>query len=162
MATAAAAYPTAVVGGDVPAAASTNLHSRTVLVTSIPTQVITVPASTRHAQLQVVVIPGNPGTASFYTAFMLMLHERFSGQATVLAVSHAGHEEGSPADKAWTLECQVQHKLDFLLQHVLLPGRPPAVLVCHSIGSYMMLHALQRLEDVRGVEPGAPEVVKVG
>jgi predicted alpha/beta hydrolase family esterase len=51
--------------------------------------------------------------------------------------------------------------LDFLQQHVLLPGRPPAVLVCHSIGCHMVLHALRRLEEAGAAAPGAPAVVKV-
>jgi hypothetical protein len=49
--------------------------------------------------------------------------------------------------QVWCLDAQIQHKVDFLRQHVLLPGRPPAVILAHSIGAYIMLHALQQLEQ---------------
>ncbi|KAI8476477.1 MAG: hypothetical protein J3K34DRAFT_401470 [Monoraphidium minutum] len=115
------------------------------------------PASISPAALQIIVIPGNPGSCRFYAAFMEALYSNFGGSADVVAVSHAGHEEGSGGDKCWTLDCQVSHKVDFLRQHVLLPGAPPAVVVAHSIGSYMMLHALRQLEE----EGGGPAVAKV-
>jgi len=48
--------------------------------------------------------------------------------------------------QVWSLDCQIQHKVDFIRQHVLLPGRPPVVLLAHSIGCYMCLHALAQLD----------------
>jgi hypothetical protein len=57
--------------------------------------------------------------------------------------------------------------VDFLRQHVLLPGRPPAVLVPHSIGCFMTLRALGRIEGAAGGGGGGgggevPPVVQVG
>lgn len=39
----------------------------------------------------------------------------------------------------WCLITQVDHKVQLLKQHVMAPGKPPAVILAHSIGSYMML-----------------------
>jgi hypothetical protein len=39
----------------------------------------------------------------------------------------------------WCLDSQIQHKVQLLKDHVMLPGKPPAVVLAHSIGSYMML-----------------------
>lgn len=44
-----------------------------------------------------------------------------------------------PSLQLWSLEEQIAHKVAFLREHVLLPGRPPVVLLGHSIGAYMMV-----------------------
>ena len=56
----------------------------------------------------------------------------------------------------WSLKEQIQHKVDFLTQHVLLEGRPPVLLAGHSIGAYMMLHAAHQLESQSKAEPHQP------
>ena len=43
-------------------------------------------------KLQVLFIPGNPGSAQYYTMQLGMLHSSLGGDAEVLAVSHAGHD----------------------------------------------------------------------
>ncbi len=63
--------------------------------------------------------------------------------------------------QVWDLDDQIQHKVDFLRQHVLLPGRPHAILIGHSIGAYIALHALQRLEEHPPVGKPQPHVEKV-
>jgi hypothetical protein len=64
--------------------------------------------------------------------------------------------------QVWCLASQIDHKVAFLKEHVLLPGRPPVVLMAHSIGTYMMLHALQELEADPGLQAsGMPQVLKV-
>jgi hypothetical protein len=47
----------------------------------------------------------------------------------------------------WCLDSQIQHKVAVLKEHVLTPGRPPAVILAHSIGSYIMLQAVKQLEQ---------------
>lgn len=64
----------------------------------------------------------------------------------------------------WCLDSQIRHKLDYLKQHVLLPGRPPVVVLAHSIGAYMALHALRHMEEEEepgSLGPNCPKVVKV-
>ncbi len=50
------------------------------------------PVPSAPARLQVVVFPGNPGSAAYFKPLMREVHERLRGQADVLAVTHAGHD----------------------------------------------------------------------
>lgn len=95
--------------------------------------------ATRPAQAQVLVVPGNPGCAAFYRKFMQQLHTAFGGAADVMAVSHVGHDADNIIQGAvWALDCQVDHKAQ-LLQELMAPGKPPVIILAHSIGSYIML-----------------------
>jgi pimeloyl-ACP methyl ester carboxylesterase len=49
--------------------------------------------------------------------------------------------------QVWCLNSQIEHKVLLLRQHVLAAGKPPSVIVAHSIGSYIMLQAIKRLEE---------------
>lgn len=81
----------------------------------------------------------------------------------------------------WCLDTQIQHKAQLLKEHVLAPGKPPAVVLAHSIGSYMALqvrrrrslclglvdapllataHGVQRLHDRLGTRAGAASAVQ--
>lgn len=101
-----------------------------------------------HPVLQLLVVPGNPGLASAYITFCEHLSAAFGGAADVLALSHVGHDAaGLAGGRIFDLNEQVKHKEALLREVVLAPGRPPAVLLGHSIGAYMLLRALQRLED---------------
>lgn len=92
------------------------------------------------SQLQLLVVPGNPGLASFYSVFMQQLHQAFGGRADVLAMSHVGHDaDNITRGRVWGLDDQVQHKAAVLQDLMLLPNRPPTVILAHSIGSYITL-----------------------
>lgn len=55
-------------------------------------------------------------------------------------LSCAGHDPDNLSDgRVWCLNTQIQHKVQLLKEHVMAPGKPPAVVLAHSIGSYMML-----------------------
>lgn len=54
-----------------------------------PTEVLELPAA-GQPECTVLVVPGNPGAASYYTPFMRSLHSRLGGRAAVLAVSNLG------------------------------------------------------------------------
>uniref|UniRef100_A0A383V4Q4 AB hydrolase-1 domain-containing protein n=1 Tax=Tetradesmus obliquus TaxID=3088 RepID=A0A383V4Q4_TETOB len=99
--------------------------------------------------LQLLVVPGNPGFCGFYDEFMLQLAQLFGRHnVDIMAVSHAGHDSaGLSQGKVWCLDSQIQHKVALLKEHVLAPGRPPAVILAHSIGSYIMLQAVKQLEQ---------------
>lgn len=65
-------------------------------VGGLATEVLELPAtSTGGPEVQLLVIPGNPGAASFYVPFMRALHDRLRGRATVLAVSNLGMVRGA-------------------------------------------------------------------
>lgn len=52
----------------------------------------------------------------------------------------AGHDsQDLSGGQVWCLNTQVDHKVQLMKQHVMAPGKPPAVILAHSIGSYMML-----------------------
>lgn len=107
-------------------------------VGKFPTELIGVQA-TQTPTTQLLVVPGNPGYAGFYTDFMQQLHHSFDGAADVLAVSHVGHDaEDISRGAVWGLGCQVQHKAQ-LVRELTAPGRPPLVILAHSIGAYIML-----------------------
>lgn len=56
---------------------------------------------------------------------------------------HAGHDADNLSEGCvWCLDTQIQHKMQLIRDHVLAPGKPPAVLLAHSIGSYMTLQVL--------------------
>lgn len=100
--------------------------------------------ATRPVQTQVLVVPGNPGCAAFYRKFMQQLHTAFGGAADVMAVSHVGHDASNISKGAvWGLDSQVDHKAQ-LLQQLMAPGKPPLVILAHSIGSFIMLQVGRR------------------
>jgi hypothetical protein len=55
-------------------------------------------------------------------------------------IQPAGHDgDNLSGGRVWCLDSQIQHKVQLLKDHVMAPGKPPAVVLAHSIGSYMML-----------------------
>ncbi|KXZ54305.1 hypothetical protein GPECTOR_5g390 [Gonium pectorale] len=120
-------------------------------VEGVATEVLRIDACGGPARLQAVVFPGNPGSAAYFRKFMASLYEQLGGRADVLAVTHAGHDPATDyGGRLWDLSQQIAHKVAFLREHVLLPGRPPVVLVGHSIGAAMAIKAVAQLEGLRG------------
>jgi len=118
------------------------------------TEVITVNVSGRKQTvgLQVLVWPGNPGAAGYYVPFMEALSQALQGRASVAAVSNLGQcTEGIPG-KTFTLQEQAAHKLRYVREHALGPGRPPLCIVGHSIGAYVALQNLRALEAERAAD----------
>lgn len=121
-------------------------------------------------RLQVVMLPGNPGSAGYYIPFLKSIHSAFDGAVDILAVSYAGHSwyAGQLDSELYTLEEQIHHKTKFLEQHVLLPGKAPAVVLGHSIGTYIAIHAVHRVENnaeclAQASSPATPPpIAKVG
>jgi len=82
----------------------------------------------------VIVVPGNPGIPEYYDHFMETLHLASGRSLPVWCVSHAGHvfpDDDVPShlppfdqkDPRRSLRGQVEHKLSFVKDHVLLPFR---------------------------------------
>ncbi|KAK9803669.1 hypothetical protein WJX72_010287 [[Myrmecia] bisecta] len=118
-----------------------------------------VAATQGQALVQLLVLPGNPGSAAFYVPFLRGLHAAWQGRAEVTAISHLGHGALGPhstqlytllqqiSHQLYTLRQQISHQVAFIRQHLLLPGRPPLAIMGHSIGAYMALHAAHRVEE---------------
>lgn len=90
----------------------------------------------------ILIIPGNPGLACFYSEFMLTLHSTLSDPNTsIWAVDHVGHLSPSPSllpsDQTFSLEDQVSHKLDLLQE--LVPPTTRITLVGHSVGCKVVM-----------------------
>lgn len=84
-----------------------------------------------------LVIPGNPGSARYYIEHLKQLHIALGGKAEVLSITHAGHAPqlaNEPGNALRSIQDQIEHKADYMRQHLLLPGRPPLVVAGHSIG----------------------------
>eukprot|EP00798_Chlamydomonas_sp_ICE-L_P020745 gene20745-27564_t len=58
------------------------------------TEVLTIHATDGPPQFQVLVVPGNPGNASYYKPFIRFLHQEFEGHAEIVSISHPGHDKG--------------------------------------------------------------------
>lgn len=106
------------------------------------------------------------GSALYYDQFMRHLSHAFHGRVDVMAMSHAGHSPTvpNPSCQLWSLEEQVVHLKDFLEEHVLIPGRPPLILMGHSIGAWMALKAVATLEaqlEREGRLQQLPRIIKV-
>ncbi|KAG2487206.1 hypothetical protein HYH03_014180 [Edaphochlamys debaryana] len=137
-----------------------NIWQRICAVGGVDTELLGIDAKGSPV-LQVVVFPGNPGSAQYFKPFMAALYDRLGGTADVLAVTHAGHDaETEHGGRMWSLQEQIDHKLAFLREHVLLPGRPPVVLVGHSIGACMAVKSVAALEGLRGAPECFPGLVQ--
>ncbi|KAL3825720.1 hypothetical protein ACJIZ3_021749 [Penstemon smallii] len=103
-----------------------------------------------HSQdpkLHILFIPGNPGVVSFYTDFLESLYELLSGAASVTAICHLSHSRESwEPGKLFSLQEQIDHKMSFIEQE-FQDNEVPLVLVSHSIGSYISLELLRRLQE---------------
>ena len=63
-------------------------------------------ADAGHSNLQVLILPGNPGSAGYYEAYIASLHAALHGRADIHAVSHLGHASSREARLSRT---QVMH-----------------------------------------------------
>lgn len=95
----------------------------------------------------VLVIPGNPGIASLYRAFVRRLVELGEGRFGVAVASHAGHAPGLRGPQGdFGLDAQIEHHLRFLEQ---LSSAPRVHVVGHSIGAWLTLEVLERISSAR-------------
>ncbi|KAL5538156.1 hypothetical protein UlMin_042808 [Ulmus minor] len=95
-------------------------------------------------KFHVLVIPGNPGVASFYKDFVESLYELLGGSVSVTAVGNISHSEKNwEHGRLFSLQEQIGHKIDFInqeLQNIAVP----ILLVGHSIGAYISLEIFKR------------------
>jgi Lipid-droplet associated hydrolase len=99
------------------------------------------------SRLTIVIFPGNPGIAELYAPFAEQLYNALSGCAAVFVLGYLGHTTESMGKwqldasdgLVYSLHDQIEHKLAFLLSGYC--ARRRVVLIGHSIGSFMALHA---------------------
>ncbi|CAD6189061.1 unnamed protein product [Caenorhabditis auriculariae] len=115
-------------------------------------------------RIVILMVPGNPGNEGFYADFgkrvlscLLSREERLGKrklQFLFYTVSHLNHvvlptelhHSGKHrCDERFTLDEQVQHKLDFVKE--FLPRGHRVYMLGHSIGSYMLLRILPYIKE---------------
>eukprot|EP00892_Ulva_mutabilis_P001939 jgi/Ulvmu1/11746/UM008_0159.1 len=119
---------------------------------SLGTEVWELPATTAPV-VHICIVPGNPGSAGYYGAFMRYLHRAFEGKAIVSSVASLGfHTQDSDLHKdfrTYTLQEQSQHKAAYLQQHVFPAHDLPVIVMGHSIGITMAMQAVRQCERHR-------------
>ncbi|XP_060196492.1 uncharacterized protein LOC132625893 isoform X2 [Lycium barbarum] len=114
------------------------------LISSYKTDLLEIHA--KDPKFHVLFIPGNPGVVSFYVDFLESLYDLLDGTASVTAISHVGHTEKNwEHGRLFSLQEQTDHKMNFI-EHELQDAEVPIVLVGHSIGSYISLDIVKRLQ----------------
>ncbi|CAF1279398.1 unnamed protein product [Adineta steineri] len=93
----------------------------------------------------IVIIPGNPGLGGFYIPFAHELYNLFNENISILVISQAGHSP--PLKHCFTLNEQIEHKLQAIKQLVPNNSNHQLILIGHSIGAYMVLNMLDKLEN---------------
>lgn len=87
-----------------------------------------------------VLIPGNPGFIEYYTEYLDLLSDLTGFE--ILGISHAGFCTDDPTSKIYSLEDQIQHKVDVLNEYV--EGDRPVYIMGHSVGSWIMQRIVDR------------------
>ncbi|XP_073007299.1 uncharacterized protein [Typha latifolia] len=128
-----------------PSFARTRATSRICDVSSFSSELLEL--NSKEPLLHVLFIPGNPGIVSFYRDFVEALYEELEGRASITAIGHISHgEKDLENGRLFSLHEQIDHKVNFIEQEFQNYERP-LVLVGHSIGSYMCLEILKRLQQ---------------
>lgn len=101
----------------------------------------------RSPDVRILLWPGNPGNAAYYVPFMEALMDATGGRASVETISNLGQCNDGIAEQTFSLEQQTAHKLIYLQQEALGPGRPPVCLIGHSIGAHIALANVRALQE---------------
>ncbi|KAK4321396.1 hypothetical protein Pmani_007786 [Petrolisthes manimaculis] len=113
---------------------SVTRHS--ISVRGCPTEVLTLGQTlSENPSNLILIIPGNPGVASYYTNFMETIYDGMGKTHSVWVVSHAGHcrfpHLSLLPGETYSLKQQMDHKIAFLEDY--LPQGANITLVGHSI-----------------------------
>ncbi|KAI8869429.1 hypothetical protein GQ42DRAFT_136045, partial [Ramicandelaber brevisporus] len=110
-----------------------------------PASASATPGTTKQApRLVVLMIPGNPGVADFYTRYLSSLSRRLDAASPhtavdIYAISYLNHSAAKTTKKSvFSLAEQIQHKIevfDYLVN--VYPPDTKFVLMGHSIGAYV-------------------------
>ncbi|XP_012074355.1 lipid droplet-associated hydrolase isoform X1 [Jatropha curcas] len=120
-------------------------NSRLCNVSSYTTELLEIEADDR--KLHVLFIPGNPGVIAFYKDFLEALFELLDGVASITAIGHISHTKRDWENgRLFSMQDQIDHKIDFIRQE-LRNSEVPIILVGHSIGSYISIETLKRLQE---------------
>jgi|TARA_B110000003_G_scaffold273312_1_gene310792 pimeloyl-ACP methyl ester carboxylesterase len=100
------------------------------------------------------VVPGNPGCAAFYATFAKTLCDELDA-VRVDVVGYLGHTEAERRGRSewFSLDEQKTHVCEYIDRCCDDEGPEPVVVVGHSIGAHLALHAMSELgfDRVSGV-----------
>jgi len=88
------------------------------------------------------MITGNPGVPEYYLDFLTYIYNNFNQQLEITIIGHLGQTietaEGTERDKIFTLNDQVEHKIEFL-DHLIekYPSDTEFYVVNHSLGAWL-------------------------
>ena len=103
---------------------------------------------------RVFVVPGNPGCAAFYATFAKTLCDELDA-VRVDVVGYLGHTEAERRGRSewFSLDEQKTHVCEYIDRCCDDEGPEPVVVVGHSIGAHLALHAMSELgfDRVSGV-----------
>ncbi|CEP08271.1 hypothetical protein [Parasitella parasitica] len=119
-------------------------------VSGYQTETLLWPASAK-AKTILLFIPGNPGLVEYYTSFLQGVHCKINSPSfEIIGVSHKGHsvnyhENNAGDNTLYSLEDQIQHKVD-CLEALRRENGPDTkfILMGHSIGSYIAAAVLKK------------------
>ncbi|XP_069951902.1 lipid droplet-associated hydrolase-like isoform X1 [Cherax quadricarinatus] len=123
-----------------------------ILIRGQPTEVLSLGQSLNESPENIIlIIPGNPGLASFYIDFMQTIYSSLKETHSIWAISHAGHCHTShisawpDSNNVYNLEEQINHKIAFIQDHI--PQQAKVTLIGHSIGCQIILRLLQYFDS---------------
>jgi len=98
----------------------------------------------------ILIIPGNPGLASYYEDFMLSLKPKLPDEYSIWTLGHGGHDIPENAEnfpsfsdhaELFNLESTIQQKVDFVKTHI--SSDQEVILIGHSIGAKMVIEVMK-------------------
>jgi len=108
--------------------------------------------SSTSSNLHIIIFPGNPGTASFYTPFADALYSYFStnelsDRIFVSVVGHVSHsiESASSSSKIHSLQDQLRYKITYITDILKSNDSIQVVLIGHSVGAWLAVESASRL-----------------
>jgi pimeloyl-ACP methyl ester carboxylesterase len=109
----------------------------------VPTTVFHIPSNGAQNCPLLVFIPGNPGFVDYYTTYLTLIHDEYP-HFEVLGISHAGFSSlDGPMDSIYSLEEQVDHKVQILEKF----NDRPIHILGHSVGCWILQRCVERLPD---------------
>jgi len=97
----------------------------------------------------ILIIPGNPGLASYYEDFMLSLKSRLPDEYSIWTLGHGGHDIPKNAknfpsladhEELFNLEATIQQKIEFVKSNISMDQE--VILIGHSIGAKMVIEVM--------------------
>jgi len=131
-----------------------------VSVNGLPAKLITLGDGIQARPKKIIlIIPGNPGLASYYEDFMLSLKSKLPDEYSIWTLGHGGHDipkggENIPSlsdhGELFNLESVIKQKIDFVKANI--SSDQEVTLIGHSIGAKMVIEVIRA--NVANVKKG--------